>query len=376
MNSKIFSLIAAIVIAITAVLGGTYYYLSEHSTILEPSPDASQGHSENTQDTMQNASESTPRNSDEEQNLRNLEILQSQQNTSQTEEPPLDEENISQRENFPETESLTEGNYTDQQDEYNSTSQSEGQSENNLTSEGGEQSEYNSTNESEEENKNDSMVNETQEQRENNLTNESSTENRPFTEDESSIEEEQNSIKEETQEAEHTPDSQKPEEKLNTAREYQQKGKDSRLEPKLSSEFVEVYVMNGKILNDYRVNLLKDLLKPVRERSKDYNLSVFVEMLPKGEMGISIYNKGIIFSDNRKFYKYITVDKLKPYLGKPQELSEKVGREEIIERINFEIKVNTKGSDFSRHIKSLENGLNAAQYFFPFCEVIQISAKE
>ena len=64
--------------------------------------------------------------------------------------------------------------------------------------------------------------------------------------------------------------SQKTKGKLSTIKEYQQRGKDSRLEPQLSSETLKVYVVDGKALSDYRINLLKDMLKPVQNRSKDY----------------------------------------------------------------------------------------------------------
>ncbi len=171
-------------------------------------------------------------------------------------------------------------------------------------------------------------------------------------------------------------DSQKTKSKLSTIKEYQQRGKDSRLEPQLSSETIKVYVVDGKALSDYRINLLKDMLKPVQNRSKDYNLSVFIEMLPQSEMSISIYNKDIIFSERKKSYKHISMDKLKPYLDKPEELNQRVKREEAIERVNFQLQSKAKGSAFSKHIKSLKNGLERAQYFFPFCEIIYIDSKK
>lgn len=163
--------------------------------------------------------------------------------------------------------------------------------------------------------------------------------------------------------------------KISTIKEYQQKGKDSRLEPELSSETVKVYVMEGKALSEYRINLLKDMLEPVQSRSKDYNISVFIQMLPKHEMKISIYNKDIIFSNMKKAYKHIDVRQLAPYLSNPESLNANIKREEIIERMAFKVEENAKGSDFSRHIKGLKKGLETAQYFFPFCEIIEVSAK-
>ncbi|EHS2365315.1 hypothetical protein KVI88_001401, partial [Campylobacter jejuni] len=53
---------------------------------------------------------------------------------------------------------------------------------------------------------------------------------------------------------------------------------------------------------------------------------------------------------------------------------EHIAREEILERLKLQIKKDGKGSDFSKHIKSLKTGLNTAQYFFPFCEIIEISS--
>ncbi|EOH6851937.1 hypothetical protein ACMCY6_001136, partial [Campylobacter jejuni] len=161
---------------------------------------------------------------------------------------------------------------------------------------------------------------------------------------------------------------------LNTAREYLSIGKNSRLEPELSTENMKVYILDGKFLSRYRINLLKDMLSVIQDNAKDYYLSVFVKMLPKGEMKLTIYNKEIIFSDMKKAYKYISLDRLSPYLNNPKELNEHVAREEILERLKLQIKKDGKGSDFSKHIKSLKTGLNTAQYFFPFCEIIEISS--
>ena len=161
---------------------------------------------------------------------------------------------------------------------------------------------------------------------------------------------------------------------LNTAREYLNIVKNSRLEPELSTENMKVYVLDGKFLSQYRINLLKDMLSVIQDNAKDYYLSIFVKMLPKGEMKLTIYNKEIIFSDMKKAYKYISLDRLSPYLNNPKELNEHVAREEILERLKLQIKKDGKGSDFSKHIKSLKTGLNTAQYFFPFCEIIEISS--
>ncbi|HEC2773895.1 TPA: hypothetical protein R2M21_001013 [Campylobacter coli] len=162
--------------------------------------------------------------------------------------------------------------------------------------------------------------------------------------------------------------------KLSPAQEYLSLGKNSRLEPQLSTENMKVYILDGKFLSQYRINLLKDMLSVIQDNAKDYYLSIFVKMLPKGEMKLTIYNKEIIFSDMKKAYKYISLDRLSPYLNNPKELNEHVAREEILERLKLQIKKDGKGSDFSKHIKSLKTGLNTAQYFFPFCEIIEISS--
>ena len=159
---------------------------------------------------------------------------------------------------------------------------------------------------------------------------------------------------------------------FSSIKEYLSLGKNSRLEPKLSSENVKVYVMDGKFLSDYRIKLLQDLLSIIKENSKDYYLSIFVKMLPNKEMALKIYNKEIIFSDRKKAYKYIGVQKIAPYLNNPQELNSHISREEILERMKFNIKKDGKGSDFAKHIKALRAGLNIAQYFFPFSEIVEI----
>lgn len=164
--------------------------------------------------------------------------------------------------------------------------------------------------------------------------------------------------------------------RLSTIKEYQQKGKDSRFEPKLSSETMKVYVMHGKALTQYRIELLEDMLIPVQARSQDYNLSVFIEMLPKHKMNVSIYNKDIIFSHMKKAYKYIDIKQLAPHLNDLSSLNSKVKREEIIERIEFKSDEEFKGSDFAKHIKSLKRRLETAQFFFPFTEIIEIKSQK
>ncbi|MBS4312958.1 hypothetical protein [Campylobacter vulpis] len=164
--------------------------------------------------------------------------------------------------------------------------------------------------------------------------------------------------------------------RLSTIKEYQQKGKDSRFEPKLSSETMKVYVMHGKALTQYRIELLEDMLIPVQSKAQDYNLSVFIEMLPKHKMNISIYNKDIIFSHMKKAYKYIDIKQLTPHFNNLNELNSKVKREEIIERIEFKSDEEFKGSDFAKHIKSLKRRLETAQFFFPFTEIIEIKSQK
>ncbi|AXP08667.1 hypothetical protein N4T57_05035 [Campylobacter hepaticus] len=161
--------------------------------------------------------------------------------------------------------------------------------------------------------------------------------------------------------------------KLNPAQEYLTLGKDSRLEPKLSTENMKVYILDGKFLSRYRINLLKDMLNIIDKNSKDHRLSVFVKMLPKGEMKLTIYNKEIIFSNMKQAYKYVRLEQLSPYLNNPKELAQHLEREEIVERVRFKIKKSGQGSEFYKHIKSLKTGLNTAQYFFPFCEIIEIT---
>ncbi|EAJ7012494.1 hypothetical protein DOZ98_00235 [Campylobacter upsaliensis] len=164
--------------------------------------------------------------------------------------------------------------------------------------------------------------------------------------------------------------------RLSTIKEYQQKGKDSRFEPKLSSETMKVYVMHGKALTQYRIELLEDMLIPVQARAQDYNLTVFIEMLPKHKMNVSIYNKDIIFSHMKKAYRYIDIKQLAPYLNDLNSLNSKVKREEIIERIEFKSDEEFKGSDFAKHIKSLKRRLETAQFFFPFTEIIEIKSQK
>ncbi|HEC1758221.1 TPA: hypothetical protein R1711_001486, partial [Campylobacter lari] len=76
----------------------------------------------------------------------------------------------------------------------------------------------------------------------------------------------------------------------NTMQEYIAKGKTSRYEPRLSDDFVKVYVLDGKSLSDYRVDMLKEMINPVKANSQDYNLTIFIDMLSNDNMKLSIYN--------------------------------------------------------------------------------------
>lgn len=133
-------------------------------------------------------------------------------------------------------------------------------------------------------------------------------------------------------------------------------------------------MLNGKLLNDYRAKLSEDILTIIENNSKDYFLNVFVKMLPKGEMSLTIYNRDIIFSDIKKSYKYIGMNKISPYIGTPEMLSQYIAREETIERFKLQAKKGGKGSEFSRRTNSLKTELNKAQYFFPPCEIIEITS--
>ncbi|EAL5650181.1 hypothetical protein DRQ68_07025, partial [Campylobacter lari] len=80
-----------------------------------------------------------------------------------------------------------------------------------------------------------------------------------------------------------------------TMQEYIAKGKTSRYEPRLSDDFVKVYVLDGKSLSDYRIDMLKEMINPVKANSQDYNLTIFIDMLSNDNMKLSIYNKDIVF---------------------------------------------------------------------------------
>lgn len=176
--------------------------------------------------------------------------------------------------------------------------------------------------------------------------------------------------------------------KLSPIKEYQSKGKNSKYEPDLSTEYVKVYVLDGKSLTEYRKNLLKNMLEPIMLKSKDYNLTVFIQMLPNQNMKLGIYNKDIIFSDRKKAYKYVDPKKLSKlafFFDKNgienftnqdilQQLNSAIEREEIIKRVIFTGYTDDRGSVFSNHMLGLSRSLSVARYFFPFSEIIEINS--
>ncbi|EPD6504757.1 hypothetical protein ACSC5O_001323 [Campylobacter coli] len=337
MNLKIFSIIVGILIAVIVILGGTYYYLFEYSKpknyTLNTNTYTEQKSYTNNYDNSYSPSIQT-NNSSSDININN--------NTIQKQETNLLDENQSLNNNTFNT-SISENN----QSLNNNTNTS-----NNIN-----------TNENKQilDTDKEKLKQENKQAKIEALKKEISKQQK--------ILERERAVKKELQSNKSNKNKY-----LNTAREYLSIGKNSRLEPELSTENMKVYILDGKFLSQYRINLLKDMLSVIQDNAKDYYLSIFVKMLPKGEMSLTIYNKDIIFSDMKKSYKYISMDKISPYIKTPEVLNQYVAREEIIERFKLQTKKEGKGSEFSKHINSLKTGLNKAQYFFPFCEIIEITS--
>ncbi|HHY1436948.1 TPA: hypothetical protein ACV1MF_000884 [Campylobacter jejuni] len=333
MNLKIFSIIVGILIAVIVILGGTYYYLFEYSkpNNYTLNTNTEQKSYTNKYDNSYSSSSQTS-NSSSDVNINN--------NTIQKQETNLVDENQSFNNAFNTT---RENNQSLNNDTNTSNNVNTNENKQNLDTD------------------KEKLKQENKQAKIEALKKEISKQQKILAREKA--------VKKELQSNKSNKNKY-----LNTAREYLSIGKNSRLEPELSTENMKVYVLDGKFLSQYRINLLKDMLSVIQDNAKDYYLSVFVKMLPKGEMKLTIYNKEIIFSDMKKAYKYISLDRLSPYLNNPKELNEHVAREEILERLKLQIKKDGKGSDFSKHIKSLKTGLNTAQYFFPFCEIIEISS--
>ncbi|HEC1736880.1 TPA: hypothetical protein R1670_001470 [Campylobacter coli] len=330
MNFKIFSIIVGILVTVILILGGTYYYLFEYSkpdytAVTQNSNEQNRYTSTNTYTTTQNSYVSDTTNIN---NNIDLNLTQSNQNSEQN-ETIIDNKVI----NNAVANKDTNQTFTD--------------SDNNK-----------------------SVIEKNQNKKQNNENKLAAIE-KEINKQKKILEQEKTLKSQNTNKNNKTNHKAK---KLSPAQEYLSLGKNSRLEPQLSTENMKVYVLDGKFLSDYRIKLLKDMLTSIEDNSKDYFLSVFVKMLPKGEMNLTIYNKDIIFSDMKKAYKYISIDKISPYVKTPEMLNQYVAREEIIERLKFQIKTQGKGSDFSKHINSLKAGLDTAQYFFPFCEIIEITS--
>ncbi|EDP0280241.1 TPA: hypothetical protein SD839_001610 [Campylobacter jejuni] len=353
MNLKIFSIIVGILIAVIVILGGTYYYLFEYSKpknyTLNTNTYTEQKSHTNNYDNSYSSSIQT-NNSSSNVNTNNNTIQKQETN-------PLDENQSLNNDIF--NTSISENNQSLNNDIFNTSISENNQSLNNDTN----TSNNINTNENKQilDTDKGKLKQENKQAKIEALKKEISKQQK--------ILERERAVKKELQSNKSNKNKY-----LNTAREYLNIGKNSRLEPELSTENMKVYILDGKFLSQYRINLLKDMLSVIQDNAKDYYLSVFVKMLPKGEMKLTIYNKEIIFSDMKKAYKYISLDRLSPYLNNPKELNEHVAREEILERLKLQIKKDGKGSDFSKHIKSLKTGLNTAQYFFPFCEIIEISS--
>ncbi|HIC3755932.1 TPA: hypothetical protein ACW3WC_000968 [Campylobacter jejuni] len=354
MNLKIFSIIVGILIAVIVILGGTYYYLFEYSKpknyTLNTNTYTEQKSYTNNYDNPYSPSIQT-NNSSSNVNTNNNTIQKQETNLLLDKNQSLNNDTFNT--------SISENNQSLNNDTFNTSISENNQSLNNNTN----TSNNINTNENKQilDTDKGKLKQENKQAKIEALKKEISKQQK--------ILERERAVKKELQSNKSNKNKY-----LNTAREYLNIGKNSRLEPELSTENMKVYVLDGKFLSQYRINLLKDMLSIIQDNAKDYYLSIFVKMLPKGEMKLTIYNKEIIFSDMKKAYKYISLDRLSSYLNNPKELNEHVAREEILERLKLQIKKDGKGSDFSKHIKSLKTGLNTAQYFFPFCEIIEISS--
>ncbi|MCV3424902.1 MULTISPECIES: hypothetical protein [unclassified Campylobacter] len=173
----------------------------------------------------------------------------------------------------------------------------------------------------------------------------------------------------------------------NTMQEYITKGKTSRYEPRLSNDFVKVYVLDGKSLSDYRVDMLKEMINPVKINSQDYNLTIFIDMLSNDNMKLSIYNKDIVFAKNKKKYNYVDVkisdlkflferNGYSEYSNENllEKINQNLAREDILKRVKIQGYADDRGSTFANYMIGLNRAMNVAKHFFSFTEVIEIKS--
>ncbi|HEC1773321.1 TPA: hypothetical protein R1721_000859 [Campylobacter lari] len=173
----------------------------------------------------------------------------------------------------------------------------------------------------------------------------------------------------------------------NTMQEYIAKGKTSRYEPRLSDDFVKVYVLDGKSLSDYRVDMLKEMINPVKANSQDYNLTIFIDMLSNDNMKLSIYNKDIVFAKNKKKYNYVDVkisdlkflferNGYSEYSNENllEKINQNLAREDILKRVKIQGYADDRGSTFANYMIGLNRAMNVAKHFFSFTEVIEIES--
>lgn len=173
----------------------------------------------------------------------------------------------------------------------------------------------------------------------------------------------------------------------NTMQEYIAKGKTSRYEPRLSDDFVKVYVLDGKSLSDYRIDMLKEMINPVKANSQDYNLTIFIDMLSNDNMKLSIYNKDIVFAKNKKKYNYVDVkisdlkflferNGYSEYSNENllEKINQNLAREDILKRVKIQGYADDRGSTFANYMIGLNRAMNVAKHFFSFTEVIEIES--
>lgn len=166
-------------------------------------------------------------------------------------------------------------------------------------------------------------------------------------------------------------------------KEYQCKGKNSTYIPSLSDSFMHVYFENGILPSKYRLGVLKGLFKSIKQKSKDYNITIFVKMLPNLSMDFSIYNKDIIFA-NKAIYKYVyknakmgfkldfAKNEASSFSGEKKLVSfiDTFKRDQVIKRVFIGTFTDLRGSNFANYLLGLKRSTSIAAYFFPLSEAI------
>ncbi|TEY01608.1 hypothetical protein [Campylobacter sp. US33a] len=178
----------------------------------------------------------------------------------------------------------------------------------------------------------------------------------------------------------------KKETKENTkAKQSASKNKKDRLVKELSNKNFQIYIKNGEELSDYRLELLKDMFKPLYENIKDAKIKILITLFDNNNMSLKLQNLSLKNKKNKNPQDYINLTKksinfhyqaneIDNFSNKNSliDFIENYKNNSLIKLVKIKAYSDGKGSDFANYMLGLKRGTYLAHFFLNFSEEIEI----